>query len=103
MIDAAANTEYRFRKHLFSSGLGASYTWGTSYYLEQRIYNTVWDSYQYDYREKKESYLGLFVPLRYDLLLLHNHLALGIQGNVRKYFGLQSAQVDYGFHLSAFF
>jgi len=100
MIDAAANTEYRTGNHCFTGGVGASLTWGTSYYLEQRYFNTSWNSFMYVMREEKETYFGIFLPVRYDLKFIRDRLSAGIQCSARKYFGLQSVQIDYGVHLA---
>lgn len=100
MADAAATTEYRIGHHCFTGGLGASLTWGKSYYLEQRYFNTSWNSFMYVMREEQETYVGIFLPVRYDLLFIRDRFAVGVQGSARKYFGLQSLQIDYGVHLA---
>lgn len=104
MIDAAANYRYdRFRRHKFTGGLGISYTWGTSYYLTHRFFSAYENNYVDYTRKEREGYAGAIIPVRYDFLFLRNRLAIGVQGTARKYFGLQSWQIDYGVHLSVNF
>lgn len=104
MIDATANCRYdKFRRHKFSTGAGVSYTWGTNYYLTHRYYSVIVNDFMYYVRKESEGYAGAIIPLRYDLLFLRNRFATGVQGTARKYFGLQSWQIDYGIHLSVNF
>lgn len=104
MLDAAVTYRYdKFYRHKFSVGMGLSYTRGTNYYLTQRFFSTTENSYVYYTQKTSKSYAGMVLPLRYDLLFFKNRLAVGAQANARKYFGLQSLQIDYGVHVSVNF
>lgn len=104
MLDAAVSYRYdKFARHKFSAGMGLSYTWGTNYYLTQRFFSTTENSYVYYTSKTSGNYAGMVLPLRYDLLFFKSILAVGAQVNARKYFGLQSWQIDYGVHLSVNF
>jgi hypothetical protein len=104
MIDAAASYRYdKFRRHKFTGGAGISYTWGTNYYLTHRFFSAYENDYVYYTRKESEGYAGAIIPVRYDFLFLRNRFATGVQGTARKYFGLQSWQIDYGIHLGVNF
>ena len=102
MIDAVASYRYRFLpRHFVTGGVGASFTFGTNLYVTGKYYyggrpeDFLWRT-----NRVAKSYMGFTVPLRYDFLLLHNRVAIGVQGNARKYFGLYSWLIDGGVHVS---
>lgn len=101
MIDLNALYAYdHFKRHRFTGGLGLSFTWGTNIYLDRILYNPVNNIDLYYFHRETHGYAGVILPFRYDLLFLRGKLATGLQGNVRKYFGIYSVQIDYGVHLN---
>ena len=102
MIDAVASYRYRFLpRHIVTGGVGASFTFGTNLYVTGKYYyGSRPEDFLWRTNRVAESYMGFTVPLRYDFLMLHNRVAIGVQGNARKYFGLYSWLIDGGVHVS---
>jgi len=95
---------YKYRKcirHSIDVGIGASYYWGLNTYIDTIFYNPdpPYDAIEYS-KSRKENYWGIVPFVKYDYLLWKNRIGLGADIRLRKYFGLNSAQIDYGIHLS---
>ena len=89
------------KKSEVKAGLGLSYTSGINTYYDSLVV-TYFERWEYTH-QKKEGYLGVVPSLSYDYAIIRNRFSVGADLRYRKYFGLYSAQIDYGVHLGCNF
>ncbi len=101
MVDVFAMYRYnKFKKHKIKTGLGLSYTRGANDFVDSVYLNPGGgDGILYLHYEK-HSYLGVIPCISYDYMFFRNRFAFGWDLRLRKYFGIHSSQIDYGYHLS---
>jgi hypothetical protein len=102
MYDVFASYKYnRFKKHKLKAGVGFSYTKGYNTYVDSVYLN---QSPPYDgiifVHNERHAYYGIVPFIGYDYLCISKRLGLGLDFRVRKYFGIHSSQIDYGFHVA---
>jgi hypothetical protein len=100
MVDAIAMYKHAVTKrHTLSVGPGISYAWGTNVYVDTVFYNTgpPYDALVVS-SVKIKHYFGLDATVQYDYSLFKSRVNVGVDFKGRKYFGLNSMQVEYGVH-----
>lgn len=105
MVDATIMYRYdKILRHKFAVGAGLSCAWGSNLYVRYKLYyGSQPNDFLFVMNRERKGYAGILLPVRYDYLFSSGKFGIGLQSNARKYFGLQSLQIDYGFHFSVNF
>jgi hypothetical protein len=98
MFDLYVTYKYNIlNKHKIEAGAGVSRAWGINTVIDT-VYILPFDNYVIAH-EQPASYYGVFAFISYDYLLFHNRVAIGYEFKWRRYFGLYSPQLNYGFNV----